>query len=72
MTVLGWMVFGCLCCLAVFSLHPGLGLAAGAQGGEDGDVEALVAHVDARYAQIKDFYADFVQETHIQGFETSI
>ena len=36
------------------------------------EVKVLVNRVDARYAQIKDFQADFVQETRIQGFDTPI
>jgi outer membrane lipoprotein carrier protein len=36
------------------------------------ELEALVDRIDAQYAQIKDFQADFVQETRIRGFDTPI
>ena len=42
------------------------------QGQGTDDLDALVKRVDAQYAQIEDFQADFVQETYIQGFETPL
>ncbi len=33
-------------------------------------VRALVKQVDSRYASTKDFQADFIQETQIEGFDT--
>ena len=50
----------------------GEGLTAVAQARGSDDLEELVTRVDARYAQIKDFQADFVQETRIQGFDTPL
>lgn len=35
-------------------------------------IQDLVKRVDAQYARIKDFQADFVQETRIEGFETPL
>ena len=74
MKPLGLIVIGCL--FAVFPLSlgegKGEGLTAVAQARGSDDVEALVTRVDARYAQIKDFQADFVQETRIQGFDTPV
>ena len=74
MKSLGLIVIGCL--FAVFPLSlgegKGEGLTAVAQARGSDDLEALVTRVDARYAQIKDFQADFVQETRIQGFDTPL
>ena len=74
MKPLGLIVIGCL--FAVFPLSLGEGKGEGlttvAQARGSDDVEALVKRVDARYAQIKDFQADFVQETRIQGFDTPL
>ena len=74
MKSLGLIVIGCL--FAVFPLslgeRKGEGLTAVAQARGSDDLEALVKRVDARYAQIKDFQADFVQETRIQGFDTPL
>ena len=74
MKSLGLIVLGCL--FAVFPLSlgegKGEGLTAVAQARGSDDLEALVTRVDARYAQIKDFQADFVQETRIQGFDTPV
>lgn len=74
MKFLGWIVIGCG--LVVFSLLPGEwkgdGLLAVAQARGSDDLQALVERVDARYAQVKDFQADFVQETRIQGFDTTL
>ena len=74
MKSLGLIVIGCL--FAVFPLSlgegKGEGLTAVAQARGNDDLEALVKRVDARYAQIKDFQADFVQETRIQGFDTPL
>lgn len=74
MKFFGWIVFGCV--LVAFLFLPGEwkgdGLQAVAQARESDDLEALVNRVDARYARIKDFQADFVQETRIQGFDTPI
>lgn len=76
MTPRGWIVIGWVCLLAVFSLPPGEGKGEGfpavAQARASDDLKALVNRVDARYAQIKDFQADFVQETRIQGFDTPL
>ncbi len=70
----GTIVIGCF--FAVCSLFPevgkGVGLLAVAHGQGSDALEALVERVDARYAQIKDFQADFVQETQIQGFDTTL
>ena len=35
-------------------------------------IKDLVKRVDAQYARTKDFQADFVQETRIEGFETPL
>ena len=74
MKSLGLIVLGCL--FAVFPLSlgegKGEGLTAVAQARGSDDLEELVTRVDARYAQIKDFQADFVQETRIQGFDTPL
>lgn len=56
-----WIVIGCV--LVVPAL---------AQAKASDELGALVNRVDAQYAQIKDFQADFVQETRIQGFDTPI
>lgn len=70
----GWIVIACF--FAVFPLlsgeWKGEGLPAVAQARGSDDLEALVNRVDARYAQVKDFQADFVQETRIQGFDTPL
>lgn len=57
-----WIVIGC-----VLVVVPAL-----AQAKASDELGALVNRVDAQYAQIKDFQADFVQETRIQGFDTPI
>ena len=57
-----WMAIGC-----VLVMVPSL---AKAKAGDE--LEALVDRIDAQYAQIKDFQADFVQETRIRGFDTPI
>ena len=56
-----WIVFGC-----VLVVIPAL-----AQAKASDELGALVDRVDAQYAQITDFQADFVQETRIQGFDTA-
>ena len=56
-----WIVIGCV--LVVPAL---------VQAKASDELGALVNRVDAQYAQIKDFQADFVQETRIQGFDTPI
>ncbi|MXX10788.1 MAG: outer membrane lipoprotein carrier protein LolA [Nitrospira sp. SB0677_bin_15] len=43
-----------------------------AQAKASDELGALVNRVDAQYAQIRDFQADFVQETRIQGFDTPV
>lgn len=74
MKLRGFIVIGCV--VVVFPLLPGAwmgdGLQAVAQARGSDDLEALVNRVDARYAQIKDFQADFVQDTRIQGFDTPL
>ncbi len=72
MKILGVLVIGCV--WLAFPLLPGKGggLPAVAQAEAGDDLAALVKRVDARYAQIRDFQADFVQETRIQGFDTPI
>lgn len=74
MKPLQWIVLGCI--VAVCPLSPGAGTGEGwpafAQAAANNELEALVDRVDAHYAQIKDFQADFVQETRIQGFDTPI
>lgn len=35
-------------------------------------IQDLVKRVDEQYARTKDFQADFVQETHIEGFDTPL
>lgn len=76
MTPRGLIVIGWVCLLAVFPLPQGEGKGEGfpavAQARASADLNALVNRVDARYAQIKDFQADFVQETRIQGFDTPL
>ena len=57
-----WMAIGCM-----LVMGPAL---AEAKAGDE--LEALVDRIDAQYAQIKDFQADFVQETRIRGFDTPI
>ena len=57
-----WIVIGC-----VLVVVPAL-----AQAKASSELGALVDRVDAQYAQITDFQADFVQETRIQGFDTPI
>ncbi len=63
MKPLRWIVLGCFCVLS---------LPMGTQGRDSDGIEALVKRVDAQYAQLKDFQADFVQETRIQGFDASL
>ena len=63
MKPLGLIVLGCLCVLSLPMV---------AWGKDSQSIEALVKHVDAQYAQLKDFQADFVQETRIQGFDTPL
>ena len=74
MKPLGLIVIGCVFAVFPLSLGEGTGegLTAVAQARGSDDVEALVKRVDARYAEIKDFQADFVQETRIQGFDTPV
>ena len=36
------------------------------------DVQSLVNNVDTRYSKIKDFQADFIQETRIEGFDSPL
>ena len=76
MTPRGLIVIGWACLFAVFALLPGEGKGEGfpalAQAKASDELGALVNRVDAQYAQIKDFQADFVQETRIQGFDTPI
>ncbi len=55
-----WVILGCVCVLSVPVDAPGK---------ERDGLLALVKRVDARYAQINDFQADFVQETRIEGFD---
>jgi len=57
-----WIVIGC-----VLVVIPVL-----VQAKASDELGALINRVDAQYAQIKDFQADFVQETRIQGFDTPI
>lgn len=49
-----------------------VGVPALAQAKASDELGALVNRVDAQYAQIRDFQADFVQETRIQGFDTPV
>ncbi|MCY4613556.1 MAG: outer membrane lipoprotein carrier protein LolA [Nitrospira sp.] len=74
MKLRGFIVIGCV--VVMFPLLPGAwkgdGLQAVAQARGSDDLQALVERVDARYAQITDFQADFVQETRIQGFDTPL
>ncbi len=63
MKPLGLIVLGCLCVLSLPMV---------AWGKDNHSIEVLVKHVDAQYAQLKDFQADFVQETRIQGFDTPL
>ena len=76
MNTLRLIVVGWVCFLAVFPLLGGEGksedVPAVVQGEGNHDLDALVNRVDARYARIKDFQADVVQETHIQGFDTPL
>ncbi len=60
MTALRWILTGwvMVCGAPVF-----------AQGPDSRDLQALVDRVDARYAQLGDLQADFVQETRIEGFD---
>ncbi len=60
MTALRWIVMGCVGVLGVPSPAPGT---------DSNGLQALVNRVDARYAQIRDLQADFVQETRIEGFD---
>lgn len=62
MKQLAWIVIGC-----VLAVVPAL-----VQAKASDELGALVNRVDARYTQVKDFQADFVQETRIQGFDTPI
>lgn len=61
MTSLRWILVGC----AGMLFAP-----ASAPGADRDALQALVARVDARYAQIRDLQADFVQETRIEGFDS--
>ena len=74
MKLLGVLVVVCFCTVFPLLLGEGKseGLPALAQTGASDDLQALVNRVDAQYAQIKDLQADFVQETHIQGFDTPL
>lgn len=76
MKPLRWFVIGWVCLFAAFPLPRGEGKGEGwqavAQAQASDELEALVDRVDARYAQIEDFQADFVQETRIQGFDKPI
>ena len=58
-----WIVIGCV----LVAVAPAL-----AQAKASDELEALVDRIDAQYAQIKDFQADYVQETRIRGFDTPI
>ena len=60
MTALRWIMMGCVGLLCV---------PAPALGADRNELQALVNRVDARYAQISDLQADFVQETRIEGFD---
>ncbi len=60
MTALRWIMMGCVGLLCVPAPAPGA---------DRNELQALVNRVDARYAQISDLQADFVQETRIEGFD---
>ena len=78
------IVLGCVCCLFVPALALGQGPAPNSEGHAlslEGPVlslegnettQTLIGHVEARYAQTKDFQADFTQELRIEGFDTPI
>ncbi len=63
MTCLRWIMLGCAGVLCA---------AASATGAEGDGLQALVDRVDARYAQLGDLQADFVQETRIEGFDRTL
>ena len=63
MKTLRWIVIGCV----LMAVVPAL-----AQAKASDELKALVDRIDAQYAQIKDFQADYVQETRIQGFDTPV
>ena len=54
-----------VCMLAFF--QPTMGIAE-----PDRSLQDLLHHVETRYSQIKDFQADFTQETTIEGFDTPL
>ena len=60
MTALRWIMMGCVGLLCVPAPAPGT---------DRNELQVLVNRVDARYAQISDLQADFVQETRIEGFD---
>lgn len=78
------IVLGCVCCLFVPALALGQGPAPNSEGhalSPEGPAlslegnettQTLIGHVEARYAQTKDFQADFTQELRIEGFDTPI
>lgn len=71
------IVLGCVCCLFVPTLALGQGAALSPEGPllsleENETIQTLIGHVEARYAQIEDFQADFTQELRIEGFDTPI
>ncbi|MDD9859575.1 MAG: outer membrane lipoprotein carrier protein LolA [Nitrospira sp.] len=60
MTSLRWVVMVCVGVLCVPVSAPGA---------ESDALRALVDRVEARYEQLRDLQADFVQETRIEGFD---
>jgi outer membrane lipoprotein carrier protein len=55
--------------MVVFCVSP---VITGAEDDFSRDVQSLVDKVDARYSKIKDFRADFTQETRIEGFDSPL
>ena len=71
------IVLGCVWCLFVPALALGQGPATNSEGpalSREGNeaAQTLIGHVEARYAQTRDFQADFTQELRIEGFDTPI
>ena len=72
MKPLAWIVIGCVVAVLPLHLGEGGGRPVLAQAGTSDALRVLLDRVDAQYGRIKDFQADFVQEMHIQGFDTPL
>ncbi|MCP9456371.1 MAG: outer membrane lipoprotein carrier protein LolA [Nitrospira sp.] len=59
-------------CLGMVGILPAWASEGGVDSSLQGEVQALVKHIQARYEKTKDLQADFIQKTKIEGFERPI